>query len=75
MGTALETTAASSVVVVSGDTSRAATMAAHEAWALRESRTYDGFAEMTALGISGLSVSRALDAAEVAWRKSKQAPK
>ena len=54
---------------------RAATMAAHEAWALRESRTYDGFAEMTALGISGLSVSRALDAAEVAWRKSKQAPK
>ena len=54
---------------------RAATMAAHESAALRDSRTYDGFAEMTALGISGLSVSRALDAAEVSWRKSKQAPK
>jgi hypothetical protein len=50
-------------------------MAAHEAWALRESRTYDGFAEITALGVSGLSVSRALDAGEVAWRKAKQGPK
>ena len=51
---------------------RAASIAAHEAWALRESRTFDGFVAITALGFPGDVAARALDSAEMAWRRVRQ---
>ncbi len=52
---------------------RAASIAAHEAWAARESRTFDGFVALTALGFTAQLAARSLDAAEVAWKKGRQA--
>lgn len=49
---------------------RAASIAAHEAWAEREGHSFDGFAALTALGFPPAVIGRALDAAEAAWRRS-----
>lgn len=54
---------------------RAASIAAHEAWALQKARTFDGFVALTSLGYPNDVVARGLDLAELAWRKMRQATK
>ena len=51
---------------------RAASIAAHEAWALGQARTFDGFVALTSLGFPNEVAVRGLDAADVAWRKVRQ---
>lgn len=48
---------------------RASSIAAHEAWALRQARTYDGLRALTGMSFPGPVVVRGLEAAEAAWQK------
>jgi len=54
---------------------RAASIAAHEAFALRQARTFDGFVALTSLGFPGHVAAHGLDAASIAWRRVGQRPK
>ena len=51
---------------------RAATVAAHESWALNQARTFDGFVALTSLGFPSQVAARGLDAAEAAWRSARR---
>lgn len=52
---------------------RAASIAAHESWALRDSRTFDGFVALTSLGFPNQVVARGLDVAEASWKAVRRA--